>query len=293
MTWRARMADGLRTAARTPAVWVFGVLWLASVVVLIAGGHIGLGDLAFPVGYLALTGITVLVTPGATDPQPTSPRRWLMPQLVVVAVFIVITLIDGLVFHQVVTSGVPIWNEFRIALERAGGQLLGNDNYILNPVAYFVVPLLILLALKARPRELGLRLGHYSRRVTLLWCVIPVAILAALVASGQMTLTRLVNRLISNALQNGFFEEFLFRGALQSRLRGWFSPAWALVIQALVFGLWHFGLGMSSTGGDPLAAAASTILYQGTMGLAFGVMFARTGSLIAGSISHVVLNSIG
>lgn len=293
MTWRARMADGLRTAARTPALWVFGVLWLASAAVLIASGHIGLGGLAFPVGYLALTGITVVITPGVADPQPTSPRRWLMPQLVVIVAFIVITLIDGLVFHGVVSGGVPVWNEFRVALERAGGQLLGNDNYLINPVAYFVLPGLILLALRARPGELGLRRGQYSRRVTVLWCVLPVAILVALVVSGQMTLTRLVNRLISNTLQNGFFEEFLFRGALQSRLLGWFNPAWALVIQAIAFGLWHFGLGMSSTGGDPLAAAASTIVYQGTMGLAFGVMFARTGSLIAGSISHVVLNSIG
>jgi membrane protease YdiL (CAAX protease family) len=292
MTWQARIADGLRTAARTPAVWVFGGLWLASAVVLIAGGNIGLGGLAFPVGYLALTGITVVITPEAADPQPTSPRRWLMPQLAVIIAFILITLIDGLVFHSVVSNSVPIWNEFRLALEQASGQLFGNDNYLINPTAYFVLPGLILLTLRARPGELGLRLGRYSRRVTLLWCVLPAAILAALVVSGQMTLTRLVNRLISNTLQNGFFEEFLFRGALQSRLRGWFSPAWALVIQAIAFGLWHFGLGMSSTGGDPLAAAASTILFQGTMGLAFGVMFARTGSLIAGSISHVALNSI-
>jgi membrane protease YdiL (CAAX protease family) len=95
-------------------------------------------------------------------------------------------------------------------------------------------------------------------------------------------------------MQNGFFEEFLFRGALQTRLRKLTTPAWALVLQALIFGLWHLGAGYSATGGsDLLTAAASTIVAQASLGLAFGIIFERTRNLFASSAFHIVINSIG
>ncbi|MFN8513870.1 MAG: CPBP family intramembrane glutamic endopeptidase [Thermomicrobiales bacterium] len=95
-------------------------------------------------------------------------------------------------------------------------------------------------------------------------------------------------------MNNGFFEEFLFRGALQTRLRALGGPGWALVIQALVFGAWHLGLGYTNTDhAGLLPALASTIVYQATLGLAFGVIFERTRNLLAPSVAHILVNSLG
>lgn len=101
-------------------------------------------------------------------------------------------------------------------------------------------------------------------------------------------------RLLSNALNNGFFEEFLFRGALQTRLRPLVGVGWALVLQALVFGVWHLGLGFDDTShvGWP-EALASTLAHPAVIGLAYGVAFERTRNLLAPSVAHVLANSLG
>lgn len=98
---------------------------------------------------------------------------------------------------------------------------------------------------------------------------------------------------MSNTLQNGFFEEFLIRGVLQTRLRLLIAPDVALASQALLFGVWHLGLGFTVTGGDPVAAVAYTVVHQAVLGVALGVLFARTRDLVAPSAVHVLLNSIG
>ena len=61
----------------------------------------------------------------------------------------------------------------------------------------------------------------------------------------------LAARLVSNALDDGFFERFLFRGALQPRLRGLVGPSSGLVLQELVFGAWHLGPGFTDIGHVP------------------------------------------
>ena len=94
-------------------------------------------------------------------------------------------------------------------------------------------------------------------------------------------------------LQNGFGEEFLFRGALQTRLRALLSPSWAIVIQALLFGIWHFGANFGHNGINSInAVIAFSVVLQGTAGLAFGIIFQRTRNLLACTVFHVVLNSL-
>jgi membrane protease YdiL (CAAX protease family) len=293
MTMRNRLANALRN----PALKFFAVIWLISLVVLLANGYGQrlTGLLPFVIGELVLAGITLLVFAPALDSSiPYGKRGRITGQLLVIALIIILTALDGLQFHNVFSGTVPLWTDLRQTLEQLGGQLLGNDNYIANPVLYFVIPFILLLALRARPRELGLGRGRNVIRVTLLWCTIPAALLVFVLVSGQVALSRVISRLISNALQNGFFEEFLFRGALQTRLQKFMTPSWSLVIQALLFGLWHIGLGMSEFGAQGwLTAAASTILIQGTFGLAMGVIFARSGNLLAGSLFHVLSNTFG
>ena len=287
----------LRSArgALLPAV-TFAAAWLASATVLVVSGH-GFPVFQAVIGavYLGLAGITILITSDAPFVRPTSGRRRLSVQVAVIALFIVLTAWNGMVFHAVPGAGpLPLWSDLTSALGRAGDGVFGNGNYLANPVTYVVLPLLLLVLLGARPRDLGFARGHRVGRVILLWAAIPVAMLAFALVTGQLTVTRLANRLVSNVMQNGFWEEFLFRGALQTRLRALLSPEWAIVMQALLFGAWHLGLGYTNTGGvGLLPALAITIVHQATIGLAFGIVFERTRNLLAPSVAHVLANSIG
>jgi membrane protease YdiL (CAAX protease family) len=208
-----------------------------------------------------------------------------------ILLFIVLAGWNGLVFHGVVAAeaAIPLWTPLMDWLQRLGGQLFGNDNYIANPVAYFVLPLAALLLTGARLPELGFGRGHRVGRVLLLWCALPLALFAVALLAGQVTPARLGARFVSNFMQNGLWEEFLFRGALQTRLRRLWTPGWALVV-----GAWHLGLGFTNTGHEGwLPALASVIVHQAVVGLAFGVIFERTRNLLAPSVVHIVVNMVG
>ncbi len=291
----ATLTHTLRRSLRSPSFWLFTLLWLASVAYLMTQGAFSSSGLLNLI-YLPFILVTLLLT----QPQPDSPapdvtaRRGLWLQLAIILFFILATGLDGLVFHQVIPSGLPVWSGMMDAVRRFSGQTLGNDNYLANPLSYVALPLIVLLLAGAKWRELGLGAGHRVWQVTLLWCALPLIIIGLSLLNGQTLLPTLVGIILSNSLQNGFMEEFLFRGALQTRLRRLVSPGWAIVISTLIFGLWHLGLGFTNTGGgNLLAAAASTIAYQALLGLAFAWIFERTRNLVACSIVHVLINTLG
>jgi membrane protease YdiL (CAAX protease family) len=295
------LKNHLRGVLVSPAAWAFGLLWLASALLL---SLVGQASLALT-GLILLGGVSVfsLLTAAITEPNPPSgpprdrgERGRLVLQLILVLLVVLLTGYRGLVFHEVLPSepGLPGWRELVGQLERLGASWFGNDNYLANPVLYFVLPLVGLLLLGARPAGLGLGGGHRVWRVTVLWSALPLLVILYGMVAGWSTLGLVLLRLLSNALNNGFFEEFLFRGALQTRLRRFLAPSWALVAQALIFGAWHLGLGYSNTGGlGLLPALASTIASQAVLGLAFGFIFERTRNLVAPSIVHILLNSMG
>lgn len=287
--------NALRAGARLPAL-VFASAWVMSLVVLVASGQgEPVAEAAIAAAYLALAGITIRITQGAPFTRLQTDRRRHWVQVAVIGVFIALIGWSGLVFHRVTGVGpAPGWGELTRSLGSLGDRLLGNGNYLANPVTYVVLPLIVLMLLGARPRELGFGKGHRVGRVILLWAAIPVGFLAVAVATGQLSVERVANRLVSNSMQNGFWEEFLFRGALQTRLRLLLTPEWAIVIQALVFGAWHLGLGYANTGHTGfLPALASTIVHQATIGLAFGIVFERTRNLLAPTVAHVLANTMG
>lgn len=295
------ITNHLRRVLATPAAWAFGLLWLASAILLSLEG---LASLALT-GLILLGGVSIfcLLTARITEPNPAAQpprdrgeRLRLAAQLVFILALVGLTGYRGLVFHEVLASepGLPGWSGWVAELERLSGAWFGNDNYLTNPVLYFVVLLVGLLLLGARPSGLGLGRGHRVWVVTLLWSIIPMLVIVYGLVAGWSTLGLVLLRLLSNALNNGFFEEFLFRGALQTRLRRFLAPSTALVAQALIFGAWHLGLGYSNTGGTGLLPAlASTLVSQAVLGLAFGMIFERTRNLVAPSIVHVLLNSMG
>lgn len=297
---RRRALDEVRGAARSRPVQVYLGVWAVAAVTLTAFGHDALSGLLLLAGVGALSLVTALVTaparglPGRVTTEP----RLLVQQLVVVGATVVLTGVEGLRFHGVggATTSLPAWTALVDALGGLGDRWFGAPHAVSNPVLYVAIPLVLLLWRGARPGELGLRRGIGTWRAAAVWCALPVVVLVGQMLGGRPVLGAggLAVALLLATAQNGPMEEFLFRGALQTRLRLLAGPGWALVGQALVFGVWHLGLGYSNFGhpGGLVSALASTIVYQSVLGLAFGVLAERTGSLIAPSLFHVLYNTM-
>jgi membrane protease YdiL (CAAX protease family) len=293
-----RILQVVNRALHYPAAWTFAAVWLIAEVVLFATDRGSPVDaILFGLAYLLFTLFTAAITPEApVAPIAASTRAHMRLQLGLVLLFVFLTAWRGLQFHDVVgaDTAIPVWSPLLAAVERLGDQSVGQSTWLANPLMYVGLPLPVLMLAGARLSSLGFGRGAHIGRVLLLWSVVPVLVCAYVLLAGQLTFGRLAARLVNNALSNGFFEEFLFRGALQTRLRYLWGPAWAVVVQALVFGAWHLGLGFDDTAhAGWLPALASTLARQAVLGLAFGVMFERTRNLLAPSIVHVLVNSMG
>lgn len=73
-------------------------------------------------------------------------------------------------------------------------------------------------------------------------------------------------------------EEFLFRGVVFDTLKKRFSPAWTIVIQGVLFGIFHLNLVQGS--------------YATLLGIVFGYVTYKTKSLWPAIIIHIVNNSM-
>ena len=298
--------DVLKPAFTSPAAWCFATIWTAGA---IYPAVIGRGDIVLSSLFLfAVLMFFCVITGGITKTEPKpkvklSPTRirLLLLQIAVIAFFICMTFYTSLMFHGIVDRHpIPIWSAIIGAFSRLGEQLFSNDIVVnpslamANPAKYFLLPLPLLLLLGARFRGLGFCRGHRTLSVVALWCFIPVGVLVYLLALGRLSCDALIRRLLSHLLINGFGEEFLMRGALQTRLRALLNPSWAIVIQALTFGMWHFAANFGSLGITGNAAViALCVVRSATFGLAYGIIFQRTRNLFACTAIHVVTNSLG
>jgi membrane protease YdiL (CAAX protease family) len=204
-TWLKQ--DILKPVLTSRAAWCFAVIWTTGAVYLVTIGSQGL----------------------------------LLLQIAVIALFICMTFYTPLMFHNIVDRHpIPIWSAIIGAFSRLGEKVFTNDIVanptlaMANPAQYFLIPLLLLLLLGAHFRELGLCRGHRTLSVAALWCFVPAGVLIYLLVFGHLSFRVLIRRWLSHLLINGFGEEFLFRGALQTRLRVLINPSWAIVIQALL-----------------------------------------------------------
>lgn len=85
--------------------------------------------------------------------------------------------------------------------------------------------------------------------------------------------------LLSITLLGPLLEELLFRGAVEGHLlREWKSPWGAIVVSSLIFGVVH---------GNP-----AQIPFAFLLGMMFGWLYYRTGSLLPGVVGHVLNNSV-
>ena len=84
------------------------------------------------------------------------------------------------------------------------------------------------------------------------------------------------------AIASGFGEEIAFRGYLQSCIAERYNPTSAIVIVAVLFAFSH-----------PIGNVVNPLLYWATavlVGILFGTIFARTGTLWIGIALHIVWN---
>jgi len=309
-------------ALRHPAALAFGGVYLAATVALVVTGHADL--LAFQISIDALLAVlcalTLAMTAGAPSdmhigsagdgqgtfsPQPppapavslsrrerqhanlnqpeerVAARDRLCPalQLAFTALYTayVAVLING---HA--PAPVPL-----AALNSAADHL---PMYVRDPLLYFALPALALAAPGLRRRELGLGRGWRAWRVTAVWSVVPLYVVALALAAGAATPSALFDSLAGNVLRNGFFEEFLWRGAVLGRLRPLMGTGWAVALSSLGFGLWHLGPDTSRLGGNLAAGLAYCVVCQATVGLGFAVAYVRTRNLLAPSVAHVLFN---
>lgn len=85
------------------------------------------------------------------------------------------------------------------------------------------------------------------------------------------------------------FQEFFFRGWLQSRLQSVFGKLVGLVITSLSFTLWHFFPRLEGTSTTTLPISSPIgILSTFLAGLLFGYIYQRTENIIAPWIAHAL-----
>jgi membrane protease YdiL (CAAX protease family) len=175
---------------------------------------------------------------------------------------------------------------------------------------HVLAPCAILLLLGARLSplfQLGLK-GRKFWRVLIvmggvflgLLCVISPSLqqIAALKAAPQSLALIAPFSFFWIAIEAGLNEEFLFRAVLQTRLSALFrSPVAAICVTALLFGLGHApglylrgGLDDEGASHNLLEVVAYTIGVLSPMGLLFGLIYARTKSLLLVVLLHATVD---
>ncbi len=115
--------------------------------------------------------------------------------------------------------------------------------------------------------------------VTLVLSALPEAWLESYAEAAASLENTGVLAFISTALVAPVVEEVVFRGLILSRLRR-AMPGWlALVLSAAVFGVCH---------GHPV-----WIAYAFVLGLVFGGMTLRSGSILPSMLAHIMFNATG
>jgi len=224
-----------------------------------------------------------------TEQHTDRPRLWAQ-----IGVLLIIIFLTGLN-----SNSIPLWSNMVTWFYNLGESFLiaewfgGPGNSIANPVQYFVIPIIFLLLLGAKPAELGFGKGNKVWQACLVWLALPILIWTGLLITGSLSMQSFARRIIGNTFQNGFFEEFLFRGALQTRLRRVMSTPWALTIQAVIFGLWHLRANTQMMDGNVLAGLAVCLVSQAVSGFVYGYVYQRTKNLIVPSVAHVAMNVLG
>ncbi len=90
----------------------------------------------------------------------------------------------------------------------------------------------------------------------------------------------------------GFWEEFLFRGYLQTRLVAWLGQGTGWLLAGILMAMMHIGQRVVFAGfSSPEAVISSALLIP--ISLFMGYLMLRTGNVIAPGIAHTFANWVG
>jgi membrane protease YdiL (CAAX protease family) len=300
----------LSSVARSSASWFFFALAGAAVVLLLLKGRIDviLSTIPFLVGIPMLIFLTIPLTIRVNRMAPIKTRcsrRQLWWQTGFLLVIILFITYRGIVFYFPDVLQIPVlypvarWTIYFLGPKPvAPGQMVSAPkppgHLIAIPVLEFIIPLTLLALSGARGRELGLGwgCGYKSWYVAVLWSIIPLSGFISVTLLGTVASPlQFTQHILRATFQSGFFEEFLFRGALLNRLSYLLRGDWGIVLSMLLFGFFYIGYQTNNVYGDWIVGIAATILVQTMVGLGLAVVYRRTRTLLASSIVNTLFET--
>ncbi len=282
-------------SAAIAAVLGFAAIWAGSVYYLYAKGGEDWITALFVMGIfgIAMSGLAWALTIGAKAP-PIEVKR---PALESGAIVIYLAL------YAVLFTGFGMSAAREAVPEGLTQELLVMG---LKLVAHIVLPALILVMLGAKLAPL-FQAGLSGRKFWRTLIVLGLIILGLLcVISPSLQNIAETNTAFATlawvapvsfiwiAIEAGLNEEFLFRAVLQTRLQALFRSPWAGVfVSALVFAVAHApglylrgGADIHGSSADLIQVIAYTFAVLAPMGLLFGLIYARTKSLLLVVLLH-------
>ena len=143
------------------------------------------------------------------------------------------------------------------------------EEVMLRPVKKLVLPVCALY---------GIALNIFIS-VTMSLLPIPVEMLEELDGQYDMLFgqTSLVVEILSTAVLTGLVEEIIFRGLALSRLKRGMSRTAAVVVSAVIFGMFH--------------GAFVAVVYATVLGIVFGFLADRHNSILPTVVCHIFFNA--
>jgi membrane protease YdiL (CAAX protease family) len=282
----------------SPAFAVLVCMWALALLVLFALGREARSeawqDLLIPVVLFGLMAATRYLnpTPAGDFPCPAESSSRVGLQLLVIAA---IALLTG--FQYLANGGIPVWGALANVFARIGTHTPAGALGVTNFAQYALVPGIAVLALGARFGQIGFgRFGPSPLRVAVAWLLLPVAALGYavyLVMRLHKPAWFILGLFVQNLFQNGISEEFLWRGLLLTRMRKFLGDDWANLLQAILFGAWHFRHDYASAHGHLAYAASAMIASQAVFGYAMGWLFLKTRNLAIPAVFHAAFDTLG
>ena len=98
-------------------------------------------------------------------------------------------------------------------------------------------------------------------------------------------------------LTNAFLEEILFRGLIQNSLKTRYSAKVAILVSAIIFGVWHAGWPLlnASPGESVITTVSLMVFFTTILGLLFGIYYERFSSgksLMGLVVAHTIFNYV-
>jgi len=289
------MSANTNRGAAIAAVLGFAAVWAGSTYYLFAkGGEDWMTAIAvMGIFGIAMSGLAWGLTTGAKAPPIEVKRPGLESGVIVLYLALYAVLFTG----------------FGMSAARAAvpeGQTQEVLVMGLKLLAHVILPALILVMLGARLSPL-FQAGLSGRKFWRTLIVLGLIILGLLcVISPSLQNIAATNTAFATlawvapvsfiwiAIEAGLNEEFLFRAVLQTRLQALFRSPWAGVfVSALVFAVAHApglylrgGAEVHGSSADLLQVIAYTFAVLAPMGLLFGLIYARTKSLLLVVLLH-------